>query len=566
MNLTLNKAAYRPGETAACAVAGIPAGAARVSLTLWRLQETLAIQEQPAGGETAAFAFALPPEDFTGYLLQAQAQDAHGRALAAAFSAVDCSSRWSRFPRYGYVWDFTADADAEAKLRQLARYHINGLQFYDWQYRHHLPVAPDTAGWTDWTGRPVDGAVLRRYLTAAHGLHMACMAYNMIYAANRTYLTDGAGADPAWRLRKADGTDFTCEMDASLGPVGVLQYMNPLNPQWQAYLFAREREVFAAFDFDGWHGDTIGECGPMTDANGGPLGVDAGGNPIHTVKECYTPFLNAAKRAVGERYLSFNPVGAQGLEHVNVSDVDVLYAEFWPWDAAPDGALYDSYLALHQAILRAAAQSGGKSLVVAAYVNYRNPAPAFNAPAVRLLDSVVFASGGARIELGNGDGMLSDEYFPADRGKHMDGALRQAMERMYDFAVAYQNLLRDWQTPVERPVYIEGLPVSAEGRADTVWAFAMADARTEIYHLINLTGTDTDWRDTAQTKAEPRPQANLAVKLYTAFPESTAWLASPDGADLAPAELPLTRGADGRGAYLALTLPSLAYWDMIFLR
>ena len=259
-------------------------------------------------------------------------------------------------------------------------------------------------------------------------------------------------------------------------------------------------------------------------------------------------------------------MGAQGLENVNVSDVDVLYAEFWPWDAAPDGAPYDSYRTLHRAILQATAQSGGKSLVAAAYVNYRNPAPFFNAPAARLLDSVVFASGGARIELGNGDGMLSDEYFPADRGKRMDEPLRLAMERMYDFAVAYENLLRDGQKPVARTVEIAGVPVSADGEADTVWAFAMADARHEIVHLINLTGTDTDWRDTAQTKAEPRPLDHLTVKLRTDFSARAVYLASPDGPDLTAAELPFARGADERGAYLLLTVPSLRYWDMIFLR
>ena len=111
-----------------------------------------------------------------------------------------------------------------------------------------------------------------------------------------------------------------------------------------------------------------------------------------------------------------------------------------------------------------------------------------------------------------------------------------------------------------------GAAVSADGEANTVWAFAMADARHEIFHLINLTGTDTDWRDTAQTKAEPRPLSQLSVKLYTDFPARTAYLASPDGPDLTAAELPFTRGADGRGAYLSLTVPSLYYWDMIFLR
>ena len=566
MNLMLDKAVYSPGEKVRCAVAGIPAEASRVSWTLFHLEECVVALFQSVEGDATALTLELPPDDFTGYLLRAEAQNLRGDTLATAFTAVDCSSRWTRFPRYGYVWDFTEGADVEEKLRQLSRYHINALQFYDWQYRHHIPVAPDITGWTDWTGRAIDGAALNNYLAAAHAHNMVCMAYNMIYAANQTYRTDGSGVNPAWRLRKQDGTDFTCEMDASLGDVGVLQYMNPLNEQWQRYIFAREREVFAAFDFDGWHGDTIGECGVMTTADGEPLGMDGHGAPIRTVKDCYTPFLNAAKRAIGDRYLSFNPVGAQGLENVNVSDVDVLYAEFWPWDAAPDGAPYDNYGALHRAIVQSAAQSGGKSLVVAAYVNYRNPAPLFNAPAVRLMDSVVFASGGARIELGNGDGMLSDEYFPADRHKRMDETLRLATERMYDFAVAYQNLLRDGQTPTDRSVGIAGLAVSAECKADTVWAFAMADARCEIYHLINLTGTEPDWRDTAQTKAEPQRQTDLSVRLYTDFPARAAYLASPDETDLTAAWIPFTHGTDERGAYLALTVPTLLYWDMIFLR
>lgn len=119
-----------------------------------------------------------------------------------------------------------------------------------------------------------------------------------------------------------------------------------------------------------------------------------------------------------------------------------------PGDKAPDGLHYDTYYSIHRAILDACALSGGKSLVVAAYVNYRNPLRAFNPSAVRLLDCVVFASGGARIELGNGGNMLSDEYFPADTQKRMDGELTRDVRRLYDFLVAYENLLRDGQRPL----------------------------------------------------------------------------------------------------------------------
>lgn len=566
MECTLNKAAYQPEETVEITVAGVPADAALLRVSLLHLQQTVAIQTAAQESTEATACLTLPADDYTGYLLRVEALDGTDAVLATAYNAVDCSSDWTRFPRYGYLWDFTAEADAEGKIETLTRYHLNGLQFYDWQYRHHIPVAPDTDEWTDWSGRVISGSVIRRYIEAAHANGMICMAYNMVYGANETYRTDGSGVDPAWRLVKASGIDFTCEMDASLGNVGVLQFFNPLNAGWQQYIFARENEVFAAFAFDGWHGDTIGENGRMKTAGGEPLGYDADGEPIYLVKDCYTAFLSAAKAAIGEKYLVFNPVGAQGIENVNRSDVDVLYSEFWPWEKDADGMLYVNYSTLQNAIFDAAAQSGGKSLIVAAYVNYRNASASFNTPAVRLMDCAVFASGGARIELGNGDGMLSNEYFPDDRHKRMDETLQAAVVRLYDFAVAYENLLRDGQTPVERTVTAKGCTVSSNGKANTVWCFAMEDAEHEIYHFINLTGTDAGWRDETQEKSAPTPLADIQVKLYTSFAAEAVCLASPDDDDLSVHELPFTAGTDENGAYLTFTMPSLTYWNMIFLR
>ena len=512
------------------------------------------------------FPLSLPDADGRGYALKVEALDEEQNVLTSAFTAVDVSSSWTKFPRYCYVWDFTPSADAESKADEMARYHLNGVQFYDWQYRHHRPLAADLSGWRDWSGRWISGDTVRAYLRAAHDRGMACMAYNMIYAANETYLTDGSGVQADWRLVRTNGADFTCDMDAKLGPVGVLQYFNLLNPDWQNYIFAQENRVFEAFDFDGWHGDTIGENGPMRTADGGPLGYDADGKPIYLVKDGYTAFLNAAKAAIGDKYLAFNPVGAQGIENVNVSAVDVLYTEFWPWDRNANGRLYDDYYTLHRAILGACEQSGGKSLIVAAYVNYRNPKAAFNPATVRMLDCVVFASGGSRIELGNGGNMLSDEYFPADGKKRMDDGLRSAVGRLYDFLVAYENLLRDGQRPVSRTVRLENLPVSTDGRSDTVWCFAKADSSTEIYHFLNLTGTDDGWRDEEQTKKPPIAHENVKTRLYTDYPVREVWLASPDGESPLPLPLEFQIGRDANGAYAEFTQPALEYWNLIFLR
>lgn len=557
------KSMYAPGETAVVCLENLPAEATALRARLYSLERCVWDWQLPA---SKRFPLSLPDADGRGYALEVEALDEEQNVLTSAFTAVDVSSSWTKFPRYGYVWDFTPSADAESKADEMARYHLNGVQFYDWQYRHHRPLADDLSGWRDWSGRWISGDTVRAYLRAAHDRGMACMAYNMIYAANETYLTDGSGVQADWRLVRANGADFTCDMDAKLGPVGVLQYFNLLNPDWQSYIFAQENRVFEAFDFDGWHGDTIGENGPMRTADGGPLGYDADGKPIYLVKDGYTAFLNAAKAAIGDKYLAFNPVGAQGIENVNVSAVDVLYTEFWPWDRNANGRLYDDYYTLHRAILGACEQSGGKSLIVAAYVNYRNPKAAFNPAAVRMLDCVVFASGGSRIELGNGGNMLSDEYFPADGKKRMDDGLRSAVGRLYDFLVAYENLLRDGQRPVSRTVRLENLPVSTDGRSDTVWCFAKADSSTEIYHFLNLTGTDDGWRDEEQTKKPPIAHENVKTRLYTDYPVREVWLASPDGESPLPLPLEFQTGRDANGAYAEFTQPALEYWNLIFLR
>lgn len=557
------KSMYAPGETAVVCLENLPAEATALRARLYSLERCVWDWQLPA---SKRFPLSLPDADGRGYALEVEALDEEQNVLTSAFTAVDVSSSWTKFPRYGYVWDFTPSADAESKADEMARYHLNGVQFYDWQYRHHRPLADDLSGWRDWSGRWISGDTVRAYLRAAHDRGMACMAYNMIYAANETYLTDGSGVQADWRLVRANGADFTCDMDAKLGPVGVLQYFNLLNPDWQSYIFAQENRVFEAFDFDGWHGDTIGENGPMRTADGGPLGYDADGKPIYLVKDGYTAFLNAAKVAIGDKYLAFNPVGAQGIENVNVSAVDVLYTEFWPWDRNANGRLYDDYYTLHRTILGACEQSGGKSLIVAAYVNYRNPKAAFNPASVRMLDCVVFASGGSRIELGNGGNMLSDEYFPADGKKRMDDGLRSAVGRLYDFLVAYENLLRDGQRPVSRTVRLENLPVSTDGRSDTVWCFAKADSSTEIYHFLNLTGTDDGWRDEEQTKKPPIAHENVKTRLYTDYLVREVWLASPDGESPLPLPLEFQTGRDANGAYAEFTQPALEYWNLIFLR
>ena len=146
MNCYTDKSMYAPGETICLRAVEMPPQTQWLRLTVFHLEQTVLTQTLPAQEEIS---LSLPEQDGAGYLVRVQALDARQNVLACADTAVDVSSSWTKFPRYGYVWDFTQIADAPGKIAAMARYHINGVQFYDWQYRHHQPVADDLSAWQD---------------------------------------------------------------------------------------------------------------------------------------------------------------------------------------------------------------------------------------------------------------------------------------------------------------------------------------------------------------------------------------------------------------------------------
>jgi dextranase len=225
-DLYTDKARYAPGETVQVSLM-LTSGlfeTENLLVTARHLDQTIGMPltipvKADDTGTEITFIWQPPEEDFQGYLLNVSLLDGSKTVLAKGQVAVDVSSSWVKFPRYGYLWDYTSEAPAEEKIASLSRYHINGLQYYDWQYRHHIPLYKDTSKWQDWSGRWIHGDVISRYIAAAREKGMVNLNYNMVYAANKTYLRDGTGVDPAWRLVKANGQDFTCTMSESRGMV-----------------------------------------------------------------------------------------------------------------------------------------------------------------------------------------------------------------------------------------------------------------------------------------------------------------------------------------------------------
>lgn len=589
-----DKARYAPGEevSVAAMVRNITEKRAddiRIEMAVYHLDEVIYSKQQDLVLEAEEdkdiiMKWKTPDKDYQGYLLSLKLTDQKGNSIAQDAVGVDVSSDWVKFPRYGYLCDYGEEVDTAEKIEQMNRYHINAIEYYDWHALHHEPLPPEITGqspeiWEDWAGRKIYGETLRDYLQDAHDKNMVNMAYNMIYAGTDSFVKDADGNPTeaaGWQLYFAPDNDrgegaFTFQMGSSPSGNGNLYFMNPLNPDWQKHIFSQENHIFEVLDFDGWHGDTVGDWGKMTDSDGNSLGTGESGEPVYEVKDTYRQFLNAAKAALGEHYLSFNPVGAQGIEQANTSNADVLYTEFWPWDTDRNGITYNTYQSLVTETERATEESKpysvdgkGKSLVVKAYINYYKTTGTLNAPGVLLCDAAVYAAGGSRLELGNGDHMLHVEYYPDDTIP-MGEELQEAMVQMADFTVAYENLLRDGQYTTENRVEIAGQPVSRDGCSDTIWAYTRADEEHEILHLINLLGTDNEWRDERGKKAAPTQAEGLTVKYYTDKVIDRVNFASFSADDGMSRELAFGKGEDEKGGYITFTVPELTYWDMIYM-
>jgi len=580
VQITLDKAMYNPGDSIHLSFstdkADLGDSRGKYQITVKYLNKTVDVLtgDWAADGQgkiAETVEWTSPNEDFKGYLFEVALLDTKDELLNVATSAADVSSTWTKFPRYGFLTNFDKDVDTKAVIDQMKDWQLNGIEYYDWKFLHHQLIPEDgSMEWHDWAGRPISGETVKSYIADAKDKNMANMSYNMIYAATNNYASYGIKDE--WGLWYAEdhesgknkGDRFTFSMGASPTGQSNLFFFDIQNPEWQDYIIEKNLEALKVMGFDGWHGDTVGEWGKMWSSD--MLGDDSQG---FYVKDGYKDFLDKAKERLEGYQLSFNPVGAQGIEQVNASAVDVLYAEIWPWDHDSEGVQYNTYNSLKREVDQSRKESGGKSLIIPAYMEYDYADSVidqpFNQSAVLLTDAAVYAAGGSRIELGDGQAMLSSEYFP----KHHLYMTEEHMARqkgLQDFIVAYQNLLRDGLEDNGNLIAIEGHDQSADGEPDTIWAYSKSGNEHDTIQLINLVGvSDNEWRANDGQKETPELLTDMTVKYYTDASFKSAWVTSPDPAYQSQSrELEMETGQDANGNFISVKIPSLEYWDMIY--
>ncbi len=545
LEITTDKAIYAPESQVNFKISGtIPEGA-KIRIR----HGADVIEEQSLSANT--FSWTAPSADNMGYLADVYTLSDNKENIYATIG-IDVSTNWKRFPRYGFVGTYDAtktSSQIENELHFLNRCHINGLQFYDWQNKHHWPLGGTRDNlldeYKDIANRQVLTSVVKNYISCAHEHGMKAMFYNLCYGALDDAQTDGVNRH--WYLYKNNKHSDIDKLTLSKDWKSDIYLLDPSHKDWQNYIIERNNDVYSNLDFDGFHIDQVGDRGTVYDYYGG----------IINLPHSFASFIKAIKEARPEKSLVMNAVSRFGQQNIaGTNDVDFLYNEMWGSE--------DKFSDFGKVINENNYFSGNTmNTVFAAYMDYGKSGEqgTFNTPGILLTDAVIFALGGAHLELG--DHMLCHEYFP-NNNLQMSSELKKNIVAYYDFMTAYENLLRDGGqqttsdiTSGDQTISINAWPPVTHG----VTAINRNVGNQQVINLINFTQANSlSWRDMNGTQPEPTTLNNIPVRIKASGVKKI-WIASPDYMGGAPQQISFRQDNN----YVMTTVPNLKYWSMIVL-
>lgn len=579
--LSTDKVRYRPGDMVNFTLSLItfPNGA-----KVRYLHGNTVVGTADVGGKKS-WTWKVPKDDFKGYLAEVYVKEGDKDKVLSTIG-IDVSSNWKRFPRYGFLSDFQNSKmnTMNKEVNVLLRHHITGLQFYDWQWQHHIMWEQNNNGtWHDFANREISVNVLRNYISKLHNVGAKCMFYNLCYGATgdlkngEAFRVDYLDKDKVngreWGMIWYDNDTLRQGSYNAYKKWPNIYLMNPSNEDWIKYMTNSVNLVYKNLPFDGFHVDQVGKRTDwLYNADNTNRRDD------REIYEGFAKFLKAMKAAQPEKYLVMNSVSNYGRRNiVGSGSIEFAYNEMW------EGERW--YTSFRDAIKGNREESANPKLntVFAAYMNYRRDnldmdkvggqIKPFNTPLVRFTDAVIFALGGAHIEL-SGDHMLYTEYFP-DAGKKRESALENSLVTYYDFLTAYENYLRDGNVEKTVTMKIGGKNVKAwEPELGNIVSYSTQKDNKTMIQLLNFTNANRlTWRlsklengeekDKSKVKEDVMNEPNLytqePVTLYDEGNVTRIWVATPDALGGAPQEVKFTQDRD----VVKFTLPSLKYWTMI---
>lgn len=532
-----DKSCYAPGEQVVFTADKNPKN---YLVRYWHLGDV--IHEEPLTSDT--WTWTPPADDFKGYYVEIVGMDKENNERTMGSVAVDVSSDWTKFPRYGFLtkYGIISDSKMRSVVENLKDYHINAMQYYDWMNDHHKPLAGTADApedeWFNLINNMCYKTTVQGYIDLGHEYGIASMFYDLCYGVMEWANEDGVKEEwYAFNNNKHSSKDYH-RLDG--GFKSSIWIVDPNNEEWLDYFADNIDEMYEVFDFDGFHIDQLGNRGTKYTYGGKTIDMTAG----------FGKFINWMDKRNPEKKHTFNAVDRYGQSQIAKAKTDFLYNEVWTTGFTEIKTIIDENYRL----------APEKNSVLAAYMNYKKSPKTgnFNTAAVLLMDAVTFSLGGSHLELG--EHMLCSEYFPATN-LGMDEELRAMLPCYYDFMTGYENLLRDGASYTDLTISSNDMRVKKYApEQGAVNYFAKRKDNRTIIHLLNFTNaTHLSWRDDAFTQAEPEEIIDASISLRAPENVTKVWVASPDVDGGVPMVVTPEKGAMS----ITIPVPYLKYWTMV---
>lgn len=467
--------------------------------------------------------------------------ESNGELLGQGRVIFDVTN-WTQVPRYGffaiYGYEGTTLSPKEEyidkKVADMAKFHINSIQFYDW-FEHHGNYTPPKEGVYNIKGlnKYIKAEKVLEKISRAHQHGMKCMAYVVVYAVADVIYNQ----HPDWALTNKEGVPQTFGSGEF-----VLYYVCPSRDcGWHDYAIDQFVKSMQIFDWDGMH---IDQYDSMYSAYWNGKEVDL-----------VTPFVNfvddtreAIRQVKAEAAVTFNTISKKPPEVIKDSKEDFVYVETW---------ISHSYGDIADLIRSCRTLSNGKPVVLAAYTPKGS-----SKPTILLLDAVIFANQGFHIELGEGNSILTDPYFP--RYEELPKDTVEALRNYYGHITRYEEYM--YGSDVERSEAVATIinhPYSIVPQAGKIYVIDYRRVRdgepTElISHFINFKGVNNmAWNTRWQLVPTELKDVEVKVPLPERKMVTAVYLASPDDGDGDPIKL----SYNVENGYVQFVVPSLRYWS-----
>ncbi|WP_291056788.1 glycoside hydrolase family 66 protein [Herbiconiux sp.] len=521
------RAQYAPDEEISLEIDSAVGDVLSGTLSVWRLGRR--IHEQPITADALQHLPGLPEG---GYGVEARIGEAVHRTAVEV--TADARSRL----RYGFVASYRPDKDVDAVARLARRLHLNGVQFYDWAYRH-ADLLGGGEHYDDALGQPIELETVTRLIRALKGAGSVAHGYAAVYAV-------GPAEWDRWAdlaLLRPSGEPY------ALGD--FLFLVDPAAPRWAEH-FGRELvEASRQLGFDGFHLDQYGYP---------KFAAEPGGHPVD-VAESFVTLLAGLRAALPDTSLIFNNVNDFPTWRTASTEQDAVYIE--PWKPNSDLG------SLAQIVSRARLASAGQPVVIAAYQHVYDSAAAHEADrATSFTMATLFSHGATQLLAGESGHVLVDPYYV--RNHRAEESTLDLLARWYDFVVEHDALLMppsiaevtrsyvgDYNDDLELSYPGTGAAVSETAVAGTVWRRVTTTPEGLVVHAINLVGQeDTLWdaprrspEDVGDGELRFRPIRGRMPRVSVADPDRQARLV----------EVPVRLDGD----HAVASLPAPHIWQVI---